>query len=161
MGHGPLGHQGFCGSQGGPSHTTAFGGQVAADQQQTHTALRQRRQQLLGGQDVATYGSGARRGGALRRQSQDLRRTGMSRDPDGCPCRPRSTSERKITMGSKTNQANKGIALQLIDQHKVRKNMAIAKAFPISFELMISESKRELTTKDEALDCFSKTAIEL
>jgi hypothetical protein len=63
-------------------------------------------------------------------------------------------------VGSKTNQANKGIALQLIDQHKIRKNMAIAKAFPISFELMISETRRELTTKDEALDCFSKTAIE-
>ena len=41
------------------SHTTAFGGQVAAEQQQTHTALRQRRQQLLGGEDVAPYGSGA------------------------------------------------------------------------------------------------------
>ena len=58
-------------------------------------------------------------------------------------------------MGSKTNQAHKGIALQLIDQYKIRKNMAIAIAFPISFELMIPESRRELTSKDEALDCFS------
>lgn len=64
-------------------------------------------------------------------------------------------------MGSKTNQAHKGVALQLIDQYKIRENMAITKAFLISFELMISETRGELTTKDEALDCFSKTAIEL
>jgi hypothetical protein len=43
----PLAHQGLCGSQGGSSYTMAFGGKVAAEQQQAHTALRQRRQQLL------------------------------------------------------------------------------------------------------------------
>ena len=51
-----MGNQSFGGSQGGP---TAFGGPVAAEQQQTHAAPRQGRQQLLGGQDVAAHGCGA------------------------------------------------------------------------------------------------------
>lgn len=39
----------------GPLGNEGFGGEVAAEQQQAHTALRQRRQQLLGGQDVAAH----------------------------------------------------------------------------------------------------------